>query len=117
MSLQINPPKAYIYIFKDRECAGYLPYYCDDPQHPHSNIYAVTTYFGLPTDRKEGNVSYTYDFRNNVYEVGILCRDLESTKTRLREIEQVLRAKGCVTYEHAVGEDKFEVSMIDPERV
>ena len=50
---------------------------------------------GLPADKKEYNPSYTYDWNDTIFEVGIFGTDLDKIYNSIKNIQSLLKSKIC----------------------
>lgn len=50
---------------------------------------------GLPVDKKEYNLSYTYDWNDTTFEVGIFGTELDKIYNSIKHIQSLLKSKIC----------------------
>ena len=50
---------------------------------------------GLPVDKKEYNLSYTYDWNDTIFEVGIFGTELDKIYNSIKNIQSLLKSKIC----------------------
>ena len=49
----------------------------------------------LPVDKKEYNLSYTYDWNDTIFEVGIFGTNLDKIYNSIKNIQSLLKSKIC----------------------
>lgn len=81
------------------EYCVYIPYFTDDLNHG-TNTDEIAFYFGYPSTRHFGEPSYTYDYGNNVYEIGFIYQSLEEAQRGLIEAINKITSKGCKVNYH-----------------
>lgn len=75
----------------------YIPYYMDDNVHEecyYGGTCKICEYFGLPTTRKFGELTYTNFYGDNEYEIGFICESLDDTYEKIKVIKNAIMSKG-----------------------
>ena len=109
---------------KNKEFTAYIPYKITDNKsyeldYPHTSFCTLTQQsykldkyncpiqeiaissilmcklLGLPADKKEYNLSYTYDWNDTIFEVGIFGTDLDKIYDSIKNIQSLLKSKIC----------------------
>ena len=52
------------------------------------NAYNISSYLGLPTDRSSYSPSYTYQYNDTIFEIGIIGYDLDKIYKTIESIEK-----------------------------
>jgi hypothetical protein len=71
---------------------GYIIYHNVDPEHQENerNCHLISTYFNFP---ESVNITYTYKYSADEYEVGIASQSYSDTLSRLSVIEKFITSK------------------------
>ena len=79
------------------EYGVYIPYKISDTNMIEHciNIYNISSYLGLPTDRSSYSPSYTYQYNDTIFEIGIIGYDLDKIYKTIESIQKILIEKKC----------------------
>jgi len=105
--------KPYICYYKDtKNYCAYIPYHSNNQNDfdEFRNTFRACLYFNLPTTREDGEVSYSYEYGNNIFELGIMSNDLQVIRNKMQIIQIAIQRKGCSVYE---GDEEIEVEEYD----
>ena len=79
------------------EYAVYIPYkILDTKMIEHcTGVYNISSFLGLSTDRSLYSPSYTYQYNDTIFEIGIIGYDLDKIYKTIEIIQTILIEKKC----------------------
>lgn len=87
-----------IYYVDKKSYAAYIPYKITDENMIEyvSLIDNITNYLDLPNDRSLYSPSYTYNYNDEIHEIGILGKKLDKMIEAIKNIQSKLIEKKCI---------------------
>jgi hypothetical protein len=79
------------------EYAVYIPYKISDINliEHCTGVYNISSFLGLSTDRSSYSPSYTYQYNDTTFEIGIIGYDLNKIYKTIESIQTILIEKKC----------------------
>ena len=86
-----------IYHLLKNEYTAYIPYKISNTNMIEHciNVYNISSYCGLSTDRSSYSPSYTYQYDDTTFEIGIIGYDLDKIYKTIKSIQKILIEKKC----------------------